>query len=294
MQIEFIQSFFIAHLLLPLLALLVGIPLVLLQQKMPYIKLKEVLIYVLVNAIVLALPGVLGFSGNRFNPYWYLLGSFFYLLMGCLHVGQVRKRFRGQEVPQGYTQGFEVMLTLINVLLGICLFRYIFDWFSPFIGYATLASTASLVYVVPLLFYYTYIQFLQIPFRIYKTWSYEIYREQLDFDGVDLNQLKVVTIELTKKVNDGHQFRIKAKTLNSGVTFGDWFQKVLEDYNFKNATSTIALQNEDGTYYHWIFYSKRSLFHFRRYLDFDIDMAENKVRENDIICCRRVVENKQK
>lgn len=292
MQIELIKAFFFAYVFLPLLVLILVVFLLLLQKKMPFIKNKEVLLYVIISGIILALPGVLGFSGNMFNPYWYLLASLFYFLMGLVHVYQMAKRFRGQDVPKGLTQGFEIVLTLVNLLLGVCVFRYVFDWLSPFKGYATMASTSGIAYVTPLFFRYTYSQFVQIPFSIYKTWNYEVNRERIDFDGVDLNQLKVITLELTKKVNDGNQFRIKAKTIATGVTFGDWFQKVLEDYNFKNGTNTIALQEEDGTYYHWIFYTKRSLFHWRRYLDFERDIAENKLRENEVISCKRVVENK--
>lgn len=293
-QIEFIKAFFIAHLLLPTLLVLLVFPLAFLQKKMPFIKSKEVILYILISGLVLALPGLLGFSGNMFNPYWYLLASLLYFLFGLIHINQLAKRFRGQDVPLRLSKSFEIILTVFILLFGMYLFAYIFDWLSPFKGYAYLSATASIAYLIPLFFYYSYRQFSQIPYSIYKTWSYEVNRNLIDFDGVDLKNLKVVTLELTKNIQDGNQFRIKAKTLTTGATFGDWFQKFLEDYNFKNGANTIELQQEDGTYYHWIFYTKRSFFHFRRYLDFELDMAQNKVRENEVISCRRVIENEQK
>ena len=293
-QMEFIKAFFLTHLLLPTLLVLLVLPMVLLQKKMPFIKTKEVILYALISGIILALPGLFGFSGSTFNPYWYLIGSMYYFFFGLIHVKQLKKRFRGKDVSPWVSTSFEVILTVFNLLFGVYLFAYIFDWLSPFKGFAYPSATSSISYTIPLFFHYTYQAFLRIPFSIYKTWSYEFNRQVVDFDGVDLNKLLVVTVELTKNVNDGNQFRIKAKTLTTGVTFGDWFQKVLEDYNFKNGTNTIELQQEDGAYYDWIFYTKRSLFHFRKYLDFELDIAQNKLRENDVISCKRVVENKQK
>ena len=293
-QIESIKAFFLAHLLLPTVLLVLVFPLAYLQKKMPFIKSKEVIFYVLFSGLILALPGLLGFSGNTFNPYWYLLASLLYFLFGLIHVNQLSKRFRGQDVPLRLSKAFEIILTVFILLLGVYLFTYIFDWLSPFKGYAYLSARSSVAYLIPLFFYYSYMQFLQIPYSIYKTWNYEVNKPVIDFDGVDLKQLRVVTLELAKNVQDGNQFRIKAKTLTTGVTFGDWFQKVLEDYNFKNGMNTIELQQEDGTYYHWIFYTKRSFFHLRKYVDFELDIAQNKIRENEVISCRRVVENEQK
>lgn len=294
MQIDYIKAFFVTHLLLPTLLLFFVLPLALLKQKMPFIKIKEVVCYVLINGIVLALPGLLGFSGNTFSPYWYLIASVIYFLFGLIHLNQIQKRFQGQDVPKGLAKAFEVSLTVCNLVLGVYLFVYVFDWLSPFKGYAYIAATSSIFYTIPLLFYYSYVQFLQIPFSIYKTWSYDVNKQVGDFNGVDLTRLMIVTVELTKNVNDGNQFQIKAKTLTNGVTFGDWFQKVLDDYNFKHGTNTIELHDEDGIYYNWIFYTKRSLFHFRSYLDFDLDISKNRLRENDVISCKRVVENKRK
>ncbi|MBB1139384.1 TssN family type VI secretion system protein [Myroides sp. WP-1] len=293
MYIEFIKVFFVSHLIIPTILVLLLFPLVFLKKKMAFIKTKELLFYLLISGCILALPGLLGFTGIAFNPFWYLVGSIVYFLFGWIHLKQLVRRFKKQDVPFGLSVTFELLLTLFTLLLGVYLFTYLFDWLSPFKGYALLSASCSISYLIPLLFYYSYIQFLNIPFSIYKTWSYETSRQVIDFDGFDLNKLKVVTVELTKKVGDGNQFRIKAKMLTEGISFGDWFQKVLEDYNFKNGTSRIELNNEEGIYYNWVFYVKRSFFHFRRYIDFEQDSTQNKIKEHDIIVCKRVVENKQ-
>ena len=293
MYIEFIKAFFLSHLLIPTLLIVLALPLVLLQKKLPFIKLKELFLYLIISGVILSLPGLLGFTGISFNPYWYLIASVLYLLFGWIHLRQLMKRFKGQDVPFWLSVIFELLLTFFTLLLGVYLFTYIFNWLSPFQGYALLSASCSISFLIPLFFYYSYMQLLSIPFSIYRAWRYDVNRNIADFDGFDLTQLKVVSIELAKNVEEGSQFRIKAKMPASGLTFGDWFQKVLDDYNFKNGTNAIALFDEEGLYYTWVFYVKRSFFHLRHYINFDLDSTENKIRENDIIICKRVVENKQ-
>ncbi|MGG5506984.1 MULTISPECIES: TssN family type VI secretion system protein [unclassified Myroides] len=293
MYIEFIKVFFVSHLLIPIILVFLLFPLAFLKKKIPCIKSKELVFYLLISSCILALPGVLGCTGVEFIPFWYLVGSVLYLLFGWIHLRQLHHRFKTQDSSPWLAVTFELLLTFFSLLLGVYLFTYLFNWLSPFEGHALLSASCSLSFLIPLFFNYSYIQFLTIPFSIYNTWSYEPNKQAIDFDGFDLNKLKVVTIELTKNVGDGNQFRIKAKMLAEGISFGDWFQKVLEDYNFKNRTDQIELNSEEGVYYHWIFYVKRSFFHFRRYIDFEGDSIQNKIKEHDIIVCKRVVENKQ-
>jgi hypothetical protein len=93
-------------------------------------------------------------------------------------------------------------------------------------GYAVMAATSMLIFVVPMVFYYCYIQFISIPFDIYKTWRYSPEQKLPDFEGADFDRLMVLNVELSKNLEDSNRFRIKAKTLPTGVTFGDWFTEL--------------------------------------------------------------------
>lgn len=292
MHIEIVKAFFLHHLIVPTILFVLVFPIGFLHKKLQLIKGKKLISYVLVSGIVFALPGLFGFTGNAFNPYWYIIASMVYLLFGWIHMNQILKRFQGQDASPVLSRLFELVVTGFILLLGVYLFTYIFDWLSPFTGYALVSATCSTSFLIPLLFYYSYIQFLKIPLSIYKTWSYDKNAQIIDFEDFNLKKLKIVTIELTKNTGDGSHFRIKAKTLATGVSFGDWFQKVLEDYNFKNNANSIELYQDDATYYTWVFYVKRSLFHFRKYIDFDLDFTQNKIKESDVIICKRVIEHK--
>ncbi len=294
MDILIIKSFFLKYLLLPLLAIILVVVLGYVKKKSAVIKNKTLIVYILVAALCLALPGFLGFSGNMFNPYWYLLAVIIYLFLGVLHVNLMDRYFKHPDKSNAYIILFKCLVTLICMLLGAYLFVYAFMWLSPYDGYAYMAATGMLIFIVPLSFYYCYLQFMNIPFDIYKTWQHTPGQKPVDFEGIDYNKLMVVNLELTKNIEDGNRFRIKAKSLSKGISFGDWFYRVIDDYNHRNPNNGIQLLNDEQDPYSWIFYTKKSIFHFRRFIDFEYDISDNGINENDTVICKRVMQNEVK
>ncbi|RQO29734.1 hypothetical protein DBR32_14200 [Taibaiella sp. KBW10] len=293
MEVEMIKGFFLRYLLMPLIVLVMAMVMKQMRKKVPKIKAKVLIVYVLLGALLLALPGFLGFSGSQFSPLWYLLAMLYYGFLGVLHVNTLKRYFKEVQRSVAFIIAFELLITISCMLLGAYLFVLIFDWLSPFEGYAVMSATSMLVFLVPLAFYYAYVQFMNIPFNIYKTWQLDPYKKAFDFDGLDFNKLMVLNIELTKNIEDGNRFRVKAKTISSGLSFGDWFFKFVDDYNHKNPGTRIQMFNENEEPYTWIFYVKKSIFHFRKYIDFDEDVTVNKIIENDVIICKRVIQHEE-
>jgi len=64
-------------------------------------------------------------------------------------------------------------MSLTCLVAGGYLFTLIFKWISKGLGNEYMASTSAVIFLVPLAFYYCYIQFISIPFNIYKTWQYD-------------------------------------------------------------------------------------------------------------------------
>ncbi|HZH73490.1 MAG TPA: TssN family type VI secretion system protein [Mariniphaga sp.] len=284
-----IKSIFLKYILLPLIVIILAVVLAYLKKKTPKVKGKVLIFYVLVVGLCLALPGFLGFSGNMFNPYWYLFAMLVYLLLGILHVNLVSRYFNDSDRPLGFAILFESIITLTCMVLGGYLFFLIFNWVSPFDGYAVMATTSISIFIIPLTFYYCYIQYINIPFDIYKTWQYTSKNETVDFEKIEFRTLLLLNLELTKTVEAGKKSRIDAKAPSDGVSFGDWFYRVVDDYNHKYPNSTIHLHNPLQGQYSWIFYIKKSIFHFRKFIDFDKTMDENGITERTTIICKRVI-----
>ncbi len=254
---------------------------------------KVIIIYFLLCSLCLAIPGFFGFAGNLFNPYWYLIAQIIYLIFGIIHVNLLHVYFKKHIDSLSLSILFETLLTLTCMAFGGYLFVLIFDWMSKGTGYSLMAATSVIIFIVPLVFYYCYVQFISIPFDIYKTWRFSPDQKPPDFEGADFDKLMVLNVELSKNLEDANRFRIKAKTLPTGVTFGDWFYRVVDDYNHKNPGSVIHLLDNEKESYYWIFYTKKSFFSFRKYIDFDRDITSNNISENEVVICKRVIHHEE-
>lgn len=289
MDIVVLKGIFLRYILLPLIVILLAVVLGYMKKQTPKIKGKILIVYILLSSLCLALPGFFGFSGNLFNPFWYLFSMLVYLLLGILHVNLMSKHFTDSARPVWFIVLFESLITITCMLFGGYLFYLIFNWVSPFKGHALMAATSITIFIVPLSFYYCYIQYINIPFEIYKTWRHTMDDTTIDFEKIEFRTLLLLKLELTKTIVDGQKSRIDAKAPSDGVSVGDWFYRVVIDYNHKYPNSTIHLLNQEQEPYSWIFYTKKSIFHFRRFVDFDKTMSENKIKENTTIICKRVI-----
>lgn len=117
--------------------------------------------------------------------------------------------------------------------------------------------------------------------------------KSLSISKVDFDKLMVLNVELSKNLEDQQRFRIKAKTLPTGITYGEWFFRVVDDYNHKNPTSKIQLVDYNNNSYYWIFYIKKSFFSSRKYIDFEKDISSNKISENQVVICKRVIQHQE-
>ena len=293
MEVSSIKTVFFKYILMPLMMLVLIFIMNLIRKNKPAIKLKHIIIYVLLGGLSLSVLGFFGFAQNTFNPYWYLISQVIFLCLGIIHVNLLHRYFRQHIKSLGMSILFESILTLTCILFGGFLYVLIFRWISMGLGNEYWSASSMLAFTIPLIFYYCYIQFISIPFDIYKTWQFDPDKKPFNFEGVDFDRLMVLNVELSKKVEDSQRFLIKAKTLPTGVSFGDWFYRVVDYYNHKNPNGTIDLIDSGNEPYYWIFYVKKSFFSMRKYIDFENDITANTITENQVIICKRVIRHQE-
>jgi hypothetical protein len=293
MNIIALKVLFFRYILMPLIVIILAVILTFVRKKLS-IKNKTIFLYILISALCLAVPGFLGFSGNQFSPALYVVAMIIYLILGVININLLQRYFKSNEKPVALSIFFESMITIICMLLGAYFFYLIFSWMSPYPGYAFMASTCIFIFVIPLSFYYCYVQMLSIPPIIYATWQPNLGTKPVEFERIVFNSLIILNLEVSDNVEDGKRSRIQAKAPDSGVSFGNWFYRVTDDYNYKHPNATIKLEDNKGDVYSWIFYTKKSIFHLRKFIDFDKTIAENGITENNIIICKRVTQNSEK
>jgi len=277
--------FFIKYLLLPLVALLLIIPTALLKKKNAALDNKTLIIFSLTVALLLGLQGIWGIIGDVFSPYYYAVAQVLYVVGGIFYVQALAKHV--SQKLKSYKLLTEIVITFLILLLGMFIFSLIFNALSP-IANGLLASSCIVAFLLPLLFYWTFLAYINIPIDIYKVWQYNSSSVNANrLDGVDFNRLMVLELEFGRQINDEDRMKVKVRAL-ADMHFGEWFGMFLENYNRKFPDNPIASENQAGKAHDWIFYIKPSFFSRRKYIDPDLSVAANHIHEKYTIITKRV------
>lgn len=279
-----ILSFFVTYLLLPLVGAVSTVIMSLLNKGNRVMNNARMIIAVLVTAVLLGIPGFLGALSFYFMPWGFLFGILICLGLGTLAVYQLSVRY-----PDGLTSGkvLTFFMGLVACLLGAYLFRLLFDWLNP-LGYGWFAASVTLSFLVPLVFWWTYVSMASIPSEIYTVWYYPSGETWIDLDHLDFDRMKVLEIELFKFPEDVTPLKVKVKA-PPNMQFGTWYKKFIDDYNQKFPAAGIRYAAGGAAPYGWIFYIKKNFFRRKRFIDPALSLEENGVNEKAPIFARRVV-----
>ena len=152
MEVSSIKSVFLRYLLMPLMMVVLVFIMNLIRKNRPAIKFKHIIVYVLLGGLTLSLLGFLGFDGNTFNPYGYLISQVVFICLGIVHVNLMHKYFRRHIKSMGMSILFESILSLTCILFGGFLYVIIFRWISFGQGNEYWAASSMLAFVIPLVF----------------------------------------------------------------------------------------------------------------------------------------------
>ena len=284
MKSSAVEMLFTRYLFLPLLALVLVFLFGLIRKKNALLSNRKVILFALTSALLLGLPGLVGIAGAYFSTTSFFIFQVVYALLGILYI-RLLLRYVSQDTQQ-YTKVVETLVSLFVVALGMYVFSLIYNYFHP-VKNGLFIATCVIPLLVPLLFHWAYGAFLEIPPEVYKVWQYQPHAQELDLEGVDFNRLMVIEVEFSREATDENLLKVKAKA-PAEVVYGDWFQKFISDYNSKFSGSPISFIAPDHSSYTWIFYAKPTFFRKRRYIDPDLSIAQNKIREDKTIVCKRV------
>ncbi|MEO3405621.1 TssN family type VI secretion system protein [Mucilaginibacter sp. CAU 1740] len=280
-----VKSFFIRYLLFPIIFVAATAVMSIINKKNQVLNNKKLIVIILLTGIVLGIPGLLGFLDLQFMPWGYIICQIYYVSAGILFVWLAGRHYETELLGKKI---FFFICCLISCLLGIFLFKLGFDWLNN-LKYGIWASTSVLVFLLPLIFWWTYIAFLSIPLEIYKVWQYPVYPADISMEHLDFNRLLVLEVNLYKNTDDVEPLKVKAKAPRN-MNFGLWFQKFIDDYNLKFPDSPIEYLQDGGGSYRWIFYMKPSFFKRRNFIDPELDIEQNHITETYTIFAKRVSE----
>ncbi|MCX6252198.1 MAG: TssN family type VI secretion system protein [Bacteroidetes bacterium] len=248
---------------------------------------KATIIYALLTALCIGISGLTGFFGLTEHP-----GSFLLVLqLMVLIVGILHSIFLFTLVPWTSKNKFvwEFFYTLIIACISAVLLLLVFTFALKFKPLQYIMLSALTWFFVPFLFVQSYNRYLSIPARIFKKWSYPTGKDIPDPLDSELVSLVVISFEFHKKMNDPDitSFRAKAPL---HMVFGRLFYYFINDYNDRHREGPIEFLMGESEPCGWVFYHKPTWYRRRKYIDADITITLNRIRENSIIVCRRTKE----
>ncbi|MCD8193719.1 MAG: TssN family type VI secretion system protein [Tannerellaceae bacterium] len=282
-----VSSFLVSYLLMPILAFIMAIVAYFYMKKNKLISNRKFIFFMLLGGLLLALPALFGFIHYWFMPYVYLGLQLFYLVVGYYNIKIIRSFLQEASVEKKDSFTVLVSVQFLMLFIGFAFFSLIFNLCNE-LKYGMWAATCLFPFMLPLFVWETYNKYMAIPDEVFKSWKYTDSYDLSSFEVLDYDKLRVMELEIFKTVEDAIPTRIKAKAPDN-MPFGVWFYKFLTDYNLKFPQKPIVLEN-DGLPYEWIFYVKRSFFVPRKYIDHELSVTANQIKEKYTILAKRVNE----
>jgi hypothetical protein len=223
---------------------------------------------------------------NLFFTFWILSAVF--LLFGIIIVLMVHKKyFRVRHDNWGKQFFAEFLFALSIILLCVAIFSSLqyFIKDKDFMHFPTLLCMLFLL--IPFLLLHTFDAALAIPEPVYHYWQYPVNNPIELPDEDERERLYVIGLEIPKKSIDRDRtyFTVKAP---EHMKLGDLFYHFINDYN--EVQSETPIQYLEGAAVHdWTFRTKPKWYNSSRVLDSALTVKYNKLKENSVVICERVV-----
>ncbi|MEA3445416.1 MAG: TssN family type VI secretion system protein, partial [Bacteroidota bacterium] len=185
---------------------------------------------------------------------------------------------------------YELLLTLIILFIVSGLQIIVFKRFS-FIeeSYIVYFIPAFIFFIVPTLAIKSFVFLIKIPEPVikHKTWTYPI-NDEIDAPSHEMPDVIPINIAVKKSIDDTNITVVRANAPTK-MKLGDFFYFVLQDYNLKNAGDPIYFANPNDEVYKWYFNIAPNWYETTRYIDPNLSIEDNKIKENRKIVCTRLL-----
>lgn len=223
---------------------------------------------------------------NLFFTFWIL--SAIFLLFGIIIVLLVHKKYFKIRHDNRNKQFFaEFLFTLSIILLCVAVFSSLqyFIKDKNFMHFPMLLCMLFLL--IPFLLLHTFDAAISIPRPVYSFWQYPV-NTPIDLpDEDERERLYVIGFEIPKKNTDRERtyFTVKAP---ENMKLGDLFYHFINDYNEVQSETSIEYANKENIN-EWSFRTKPKWYRFSKLLNADLTVRYNKIRENSVVICERII-----
>jgi hypothetical protein len=243
-------------------------------------------IYSVLTVVIFALIGLTGLMNIGNAPGFFMglqLGIF---VFGLIHAATLY-RLNSWTAQESFLHEF--IFTLYIAMLGALVFLVVFAHFNKQ-GYALLFTSSFVFFLVPFLVAKCFDYMLMIPEEVYPKWYFPAGEVDLDLPDEVMEENSIIVVEFQMTRNDGpDQDIVKSRSkLPLKIEFTRFFPIFLDQYNDRNPGTQIQFLDEAKQPHGWNFYIKPKWYQSPKFINPDLTIRENGVKENDIIIAQRV------
>ncbi len=280
-----ILPFFLKYLLAPFLILIISF--IMGQFSAIKVKVKSAIVFILCFTLLIIVSSSFAFLSNEFIWFGLLFSILYYLILGvCLLYFMNTTLFKGIGVVDS-TLGKIFIFLMVAVLSG-WLYYLLFNLIAKS-SYAHIIMLNIFWVFTPFLFVELKKTYLLIPDPFYDYWR--VGKDGKDneyWDNIDKFHLMQVSIKIKKRSNSEFFSKFDVKIAQE-VSLGNWFNKFIEDQNYRFPNDAIET-NETDDNMGWIFYTPKYFKFplFIRNLDPTKPIGESNIKNKQVIFAKRV------
>lgn len=258
----------------------------LISSKTPKLKQnkKSYFFYVIIQAAVLVLFTSLLYNLKDINiSQRFLSLQVYFTVAGAIHLIMFQTYFKKFEAKKMFT---EIMISLVTAIFLSAFIVIVVTYFDDN-SYITYLIAPLLFFIIPTLCFNLFETSISIPAKLHKRWFYPLNSHYPAPQASEMRNIIILNLVFQKKIGDKEIINFKVKAPR-GFEFGRLFFYFINDYNEKHPNGKINYLDEKGQPFGWYFYTKPKWFGSSEYIDSDIAIDTNNIKDGTTIICQRI------
>lgn len=245
---------------------------------------KRYFIYILVQGLMFLIFGAILYNlkETTLNIRFISLQVYF-VIAGAVHLTFFHLYFKKFEAEQIYKEIFIALVTSIFLAAFLIMLVSHFQEFD----YLIYTLGTLLFFLIPTFCYTLFQTAISIPAKLHKRWFYPVNTKYPSPQISEMRNVIILNLVFHKKENDTQIINFKVKAPRA-FDFGKLFYYFINDYNEKNPNSQIRYLDDRNQPFGWYFYTKPKWFSSSDYIDPELAIDTNNIKDGETIICQRI------
>ena len=245
---------------------------------------KKYIIYILSQSLIFLIFGAILFNlknltiTNIFHAF-----QVYFLVAGSIHLISYVQYFKKFENDKIF---FEILISFLSSFYVSAFVSIIVGYYNEF-NYIFYLFSTLIFFSIPTFCYILFEKSVSIPAKLHKRWFYPLNSKYPSPQASEMRNIIILNLVFQKKENENQIINFKVKAPKA-FDFGRLFFYFINDYNDKNPNSKINFLDDKEQPFGWYFYTKPKWFGSSEYIDPDLGIDTNNIKDGETIICQRI------